>query len=87
MFLDLWRFYYLLLGKILWEKSPTVPNETASSPFIPGKWTFLLQQCRGLLRMDKKMEGSEENEGKRDVDKEDGRIVIDESAKNNDAVK
>jgi hypothetical protein len=37
--------------------------------------------------MDKKMEGSEENEGKRDVDKEDGRIVIDESAKNNDAVK
>jgi hypothetical protein len=37
--------------------------------------------------MDKKMEGSGENEGKRDVDKEDWKIVIDKSAKNNNAVK
>jgi hypothetical protein len=44
------KFYPLLLGKYLWEKNHTVLNETASSPGITGKQTFLLQQCGTTLQ-------------------------------------
>jgi hypothetical protein len=42
-------------GKIVLEKSPTVLNETASSPCIPGKWTFLLQQCMKEPKLEPKL--------------------------------
>jgi hypothetical protein len=41
----LWRKYHLFLEIYFWQKSFTVPNETAPLPYTPGKLTLLLKQC------------------------------------------
>ncbi len=41
----MWRKYHPFLEINFWQKSSTVPNETAPLPYTPGKLTLLLQQC------------------------------------------
>jgi hypothetical protein len=40
-----------LLEIYFWQKSSTVPNETAPLPYTPGKLTLLLKQCIGSFRI------------------------------------